>query len=235
MVKERRRKVDAVLFDKDGTLFDFHATWSAWALALIERLAEGSDETRADLAREMQFDLAAGHFLPSSPIIAGTNLEAAICVARALPGRAPEEMEMLLATEAAHAPLVPATPLVPLLEALLAEGLRLGVMTNDSEFAALAQLKAAGVHGHFHFVAGFDSGYGAKPDPAPLLAFAQASGLAPERVVMVGDSTHDLLAGRAAGMQTVAVLTGVAGPGELSPHADAVLEHIGHLPGWLSA
>ena len=50
---------------------------------------------------------------------------------------------------------------------------------------------------------------------------------------MVGDSRHDLISGRAAGMATVAVLTGIAGAGELAPHADVVLPDIGHLPGWL--
>ena len=52
---------------------------------------------------------------------------------------------------------------------------------------------------------------------------------------MVGDSTHDLIAGRAAGMWTVGVLTGIAATDELAPYADAVLPDIGHLPGWLDA
>ena len=59
-------------------------------------------------------------------------------------------------------------------------------------------------------------------------------GLAPERVVMVGDSTHDLVAGRRAGMQTLGVLTGMAGEEELAPLADAVLPDIGHIPAWLT-
>jgi phosphoglycolate phosphatase len=50
---------------------------------------------------------------------------------------------------------------------------------------------------------------------------------------MVGDSRHDLEAGRAAGMRTVAVLTGIAGAADLAPHADVVLADIGGLPGWL--
>ena len=50
---------------------------------------------------------------------------------------------------------------------------------------------------------------------------------------MVGDSAHDLIAGRAAGMRTLAVLTGVAGSDELAPLADAVLADIGAIPGWL--
>jgi phosphoglycolate phosphatase len=50
---------------------------------------------------------------------------------------------------------------------------------------------------------------------------------------MVGDSTHDLIAGRAAGMGTVAVLTGMASTSDLAPFADLVLPDIGHLPAWL--
>lgn len=51
---------------------------------------------------------------------------------------------------------------------------------------------------------------------------------------MVGDSRHDLEAGRAAGMRTVAVLTGIAKREELEPHADVVLADIGAIPGWIS-
>jgi phosphoglycolate phosphatase len=52
---------------------------------------------------------------------------------------------------------------------------------------------------------------------------------------MVGDSLHDLDAGRAAGMRTVAVLTGIADRAALAPHADVVLGHIGELPDWIAA
>jgi len=234
MVNAPTTKLDGVLFDKDGTLFDFHATWSVWAVGLIDEFAGADRALRGALASALGFDIAAARFRPESPIIAGTGREAAECVARGLGGGDIAAIEARLNVLAATVPLAPPVPLVPLLEGLLARGLTLGVMTNDSEEAALAQLAAAGVTGHFQFVAGFDSGHGAKPDPGPLLAFARRHGLDPARVAMVGDSTHDLIAGRAAGMLTVAVLTGVAGRDELAPHADAVLPDIGHLPGWLA-
>ncbi|MEY3961435.1 MAG: hypothetical protein RIR14_2089, partial [Pseudomonadota bacterium] len=83
------------------------------------------------------------------------------------------------------------------------------------------------------FVAGCDSGWGGKPAPGQLLAFAGRVGVDPVRSVMVGDSLHDLEAGRAAGMRRVAVLTGIAEAAELAPHADVVLPDIGHLAGWI--
>lgn len=229
----RTLKVDALLFDKDGTLFDFHATWSVWAHGLINEITAGDLEHAAALADAMRYDLVARAFHPDSLLIAGTNREGAEAMAPALPGYTIEQIEEYITTRAATAPLAPAVPLVAYLEGLAGLGLRLGVMTNDTESGALAHLETAGITAHFDFVAGFDSGHGAKPSPDPLLAFARSVGIAPARVAMVGDSAHDLLAGRAAGMLTIGVLTGPACAEELAPLADVVLQDIGHIPAWI--
>ena len=227
--------INAMLFDKDGTLFEFHATWSVWAHGVIKGYAQGDEAVAERLATAMHYDLADLQFLPTSPIIAGTNREAAECIASALPGSVVEDIEEHLMFSAAQAPLVPAVPLAPFLDALAGQGIALGVMTNDSEMVAQTQLRSAGVADRFAFIAGFDSGFGAKPDPDPLLAFADATRIAPQNVLMVGDSTHDLVAGRAAGMQTLGVLTGTALHDELAPFADVVLPDIGHIPAWMAA
>lgn len=226
-------RVDGIIFDKDGTLFDFRATWDVWALGVIAELSGGDAALAQRIADAAVFDLDKRAFRPDSPIIAGTNREAAEAIGSALPGHSIAAIEAFLSARAAVAPLAPAVPLDPFLTGLAARGLALGVITNDTEAGALAHLGSAGVLGHFAFVAGFDSGHGAKPDPAPLLAFCARTGLAPDRVVMVGDSHHDLLAGRRAGMQTIGVLTGTAGADDLAPMADAVLPDIGHIPAWL--
>ena len=109
----------------------------------------------------------------------------------------------------------------------------MGLATNDTEIPARAHLERAGVLDLFDFVAGCDSGYGGKPAPGQLLAFAAKLGLVPGRVIMVGDSVHDLDAGRAAGMHAVAVLTGIATKAELAPHADVVLDDISQLGAWI--
>ncbi|QIZ82478.1 HAD family hydrolase [Thalassovita gelatinovora] len=226
-------KIAGILFDKDGTLFDFRATWDVWAADLIAELAAGDNGVAQRIAEAIAFDLVSKQFLPHSPVIAGTNREAAECVGSALPLRSVEDLEIVLIDRAANAPLAPAVPLLAFMDGLAARGLALGVMTNDSEQAARAHLSHAGIERRLDFIAGFDSGFGAKPAPGPLLAFASQTGLAPESVVMVGDSTHDLLAGRRAGMRTLGVLTGVAQAEELLLLADAVLPDIGHIPTWL--
>lgn len=227
--------LQGLLFDKDGTLFDFGGTWNGWARAVLAELSGGDPDRARALAEAVRFDLAEGRFHRDSPVIAGTNREVAMLMHAALPGWSLEAIERLLSERAAGAELVPATPLGPLFDGLRARGLALGVMTNDTEHSARHQLRHAGIEGHFAFIAGSDSGHGAKPDAAPLLAFARQAGLAPGQVAMVGDSTHDLLAAGAAGMRRIAVLSGPAARAELAPHADLVLPDIGHLPAWLDA
>ena len=227
-------RCDAILFDKDGTLFQFRATWEAWADSFLRRISGEDTDQAAALGRAIGFDLGSGHFDADSVVIAGTPAEVTEALMARLPGRGFQEILDILNEEAELAPQVEAVPLAPLLDALRRSGLRLGVATNDAEAPALAHLEGAGVRDRFDFIAGFDSGHGAKPGPGQMLAFAQAMGIAPGRIAMVGDSTHDLHAGRSAGMQTVAVLTGLAVDTELAPLADVVLPDIGHLPAWLA-
>ena len=114
-----------------------------------------------------------------------------------------------------------------------ARGLKLGLATNDTEMPARLHLERAGVLDLFDYVVGCDSGWGGKPAPGQLLEFLRRFDLTPSRVAMVGDSRHDLDAGRAAGMHAVAVLTGMAGHDDLVGHADVVLDDIAALDGWI--
>ena len=70
------------------------------------------------------------------------------------------------------------------------------------------------------FVAGYDSGHGSKPDAAPFCSRGDTSD--PSQIVMVGDSLHDLIAGKRAGMKTIGVLTGLAKKIDLIDHADKI-------------
>lgn len=225
--------IAGILFDKDGTLFDFHATWSGWARKVLTALADGDDDRATILGRAVGYDLREQTFHPDSPVIAHTTEEVALALLPHLPGTPLAALMAMMNAQAAAVDLAPAVPLKPFLSGLRSRGLKLGVATNDSEEAARVQLANAGIVGQFDFVAGFDSGHGGKPDPGMLLAFAAAQGLDPAQVVMVGDSRHDLVAGRAAGMRVVGVLTGLATEADLAPMAEAVLPDIGHLPAWM--
>lgn len=73
-----------------------------------------------------------------------------------------------------------------------------------------------------------------KPHPEPVIAAARALGVAPAACVMVGDTTADMRAGRAAGAQTVGMLTGFGEREELErTGGDVILETLPELLGVL--
>lgn len=226
--------IDGLLFDKDGTLFDFRVSWGRWAQGFLTRIATDTVHARR-LGRAIGYDLETGTFAPDSPVIAATAADIAAALLPELSGVTVTELTERIDASAAQAPMSEAVPLRPLLSALRADGLRLGLATNDSEAPARQHLANHGITDCFDFISGYDSGHGAKPGPGMCLAFARQMGLDPSRIAMVGDSVHDLDAGRAAGMRTVAVLTGIAKHEELAPHADIVLVNIGAIPAWISS
>jgi phosphoglycolate phosphatase len=227
--------IEGILFDKDGVLFDFQKTWGAWTQGVITQFAGGDPRLAGRLADALDFDAEAGSFRRGSFVIAGTAQEVVDALCRELPNWEAGALFAHLKDLTAQAPQVEAVPLRPTLTALKARGLRLGIATNDTEAAARANVASVGALELFDFVAGSDSGFGAKPAPGMCHGFAQAMDLRPEAIVMVGDSTHDMFAARAAGVGRIAVLTGVATKDDLAPHADAVLPDIGALGAWLDA
>ena len=225
--------VRGIVFDKDGTLFDFGATWETWAENLLMRATSGDRARAVEVGHAVGFDMVARQFSPSSIIIAGTAAEVADAFSPHFPEFEAGSFLKMMNSEAEHAPQVEAVPLDPFLSSLTQRGIKLGVATNDGVNAAMAHLKSAGIIGHFKFISGYDSGHGGKPEPGQLLAFCKHTRLSPEDCIMVGDSLHDLRAGRAAGMRTIGVLTGIAGADDLGPYADVVLPDIGHMLDWL--
>lgn len=229
------RPIAGIIFDKDGTLFDFDATWGPVTGQLIARECAGDSAKMAALADVLGFDLSRDRFFPGSLVIASTAdvVEEAVLPFTQDQDRAALRARMRAATGAVKQ--IHVTDLKPLFSGLRQRNLKLGIATNDAIAPCLSNLEQAEVHGFFDFIAGFDSGYGSKPAPGQLTAFCAQTGVSHDRCVMVGDSLHDLHAGRAAGMRTVGVLTGPARKAELAPHADAVLESIADLPEWLEA
>lgn len=227
--------IKAILFDKDGTLIDFHKTWGRWAAGFLDHVAGGDKALVAVLADAISFDTTTYRFDPSSPVIAGTPDEGVNLIAPHLPGWDYEDLLACSNDMARDAPLAEVVPLRDFLTDCRAQGYRLGVATNDAEATARVHMDTLGVADLFDAILGSDSGYGGKPGPGMCLAFAAQMGLKPQDVLMVGDSTHDFDAGRAAGMGCVGVLTGVAGRAELEPYADAVFDDISAIPGWLQS
>jgi phosphoglycolate phosphatase len=227
-------RAQAVLFDKDGTLLDFQRTWGPWSLHVVDILSEGDAALADEMDRAWGLDRDRQQILPGSVVIAGTVQQVAGAMVDFRDDLTLDQIVAMLDDTAAQATPVPVLPLTPFLDSMVELDLVVGIATNDSEAVARAQLRTLDVEHRFDFIAGYDSGFGGKPAPDMCLAFSDYMGVAPADVVMVGDSAHDLEAGRAAGMQTAAVLNGLADVGELAALADIVLNDISELAGWLT-
>ncbi len=99
--------------------------------------------------------------------------------------------------------------------AALGERYPLSVVSARDETSTRALLEATGILDRFVCVAGATTVEHTKPYPDPILWAAARMGVRPEECLMIGDTTVDIHAGRAAGAQTVGVLCGFGEEGEL--------------------
>ena len=94
------------------------------------------------------------------------------------------------------------------LQGLQQAGIKLACLTNKPLAFAEVLLKLKGLDGFFSQVFGGDSFERKKPDPMPLLKTCEALGSLPARTLMVGDSSNDARAARAAGCPVLLVSYG---------------------------
>lgn len=226
-------KYRGILFDKDGTLFSFAETWSPWATEFFDILSDGDRERAIKMGARVGYDYEQKSFARESILIGCTSGEIAQVLLPLTPEMTVASLVDQMSELSSRIRLAQVVDLPALMDRFIKNGIKLGVATNDTEVSARSNLDQLGVTHKFNFISGFDSGHGGKPEPGMLLAFARRFDIDPAECLMVGDSTHDLHAGRAAGMTTVGVLTGIAEADELASHADVILPDIGHLPEWL--
>jgi phosphoglycolate phosphatase len=139
-----------------------------------------------------------------------------------------------LAINGAHAAVYPGV--LEGLVALQALGLPMACLTNKPTAFARPLLAHKGLDGFFQPVFGGDAFARKKPDPLPLLKTCGALGLPPAAVLMVGDSSNDAQAARAAGCPVVLVDYGYNHGQPVAQAApDAVLSSLAALPAWVRA
>lgn len=224
--------IRGVLFDKDGTLVDYDKTWAPINRQAAVLAARGDSGFAARLLELGGYDPVAERVRGGSLLAASHTREiaAAWIEAGARYGldALSREMDAIFAAGARHA--VPVTDVAALFGRLRGRGLALGVATSDGETSARATLSHLNIESEGLFVAGYDSGFGGKPDPGMVEGFCRAKGLHAREVVVVGDNTHDLDMGRAAGCaMVIGVLTGTGTAQELAGRASAVIAGIDEL------
>lgn len=124
---------------------------------------------------------------------------------------------------------------LPVLDALDRAGLGWGIVTNKAMRFTAPLVDGLGLAQRAQVVIAGDTTPHAKPHPEPLLEAARRIGVAPTACAYIGDDHRDMLAGRAAGMATLAAAWGYLGQGEPIEAwgADHVLSAPHQLLQWL--
>ncbi|MCA1440497.1 HAD family hydrolase [Ensifer sp. IC4062] len=226
------KTIVGILFDKDGTLLDYAKSWVPVNYELARVAAKGDEVLARVLLQACGMDPDSGDVAPDSLLAAGNTVEIATGMIGAGAPFTVEELttlfDSLFAQSADYA--VPVTDLGAFFAGLHAKGYRLGVASSDNERSIRETARRFGFDSYLHYIAGYDSGHGVKPEPGMVLGFCAATGLQPHQVAVVGDNNHDMHMGRSAGVGlTVAVLTGTGSRQSLAAASDHCLADITEL------
>jgi phosphoglycolate phosphatase len=214
-----------ILCDLDGTLVDSAPDLAA---ALNRLLAGAGRNTLAQPAvRRFIGDgtrkLVERGFAATGAPLAAAELDAALA--------------RFMADYSAHATdsTRPYPGVVETLERLREDGVVLGLCTNKPEGATRSMLEALGLAAFFSGISAGDSCAARKPDPGHVLDALARIDADPARTAMVGDSEHDIAAGRAAGLKTIVVTYGYAREPYATMGATRMIGRFDELPAALAA
>ncbi|MCM5571896.1 phosphoglycolate phosphatase [Burkholderiaceae bacterium FT117] len=192
----RRFPALGAIIDLDGTLLDTAAD-----------LAAGTNAMLAELGREpLPVDEVARYVGKGGEVLVHRALTRSLDgrVDAALAARAMEAFLRHYAREnGIHSRVYPGV--VEGLEAMRARGLKLACVTNKPQGFSEVLLAEKGLAPYFDLVVGGDLLPRRKPDPLPMLHVCERFGLAPDRIIAIGDSDNDAAAARAAGMPVLVV------------------------------
>jgi HAD superfamily hydrolase (TIGR01509 family) len=209
------RRIEAVLFDVDGTLVDSIPF-------LVECFQAAAREALA-------CEIAAEEILPMVGLPLGEMFRRVrVLDADELAERCTEAYKRIYYPEVvARSPLFPDTrDVVARLSSL---GLRLGLVSGKTREGIRRVLEPAGIVDYFAVVVGADHEGRPKPAPDGALAAATALGARPSRTLVVGDSLLDVEMGISAGMLTCGVTTGTALRDELAARAHFVVDRLAEI------
>lgn len=238
------RRLQGIIFDKDGTLFDYYTVWAPvfrknvqYILTEFSReddrlleqrmlhlLGIGSDGIRADglifkhNGTRMLFELfifAKRNRIPYRRLIEGLR-------------KGYYDSRELIKKSLLSQPEDPL--LVTLFERLKDSGYAVGIVTSDNEESTRICLEHLGLTDYIDTIFTYDDAVRKKPNPQSFHLFCTTHGLLPDQVVVVGDAPVDMeYARRGKAGYRIAVLTGSGDVKRLERHADVIYPTVHEL------
>lgn len=226
-------KIDAIIFDKDGTLIDFDAFWVSVARAAV-KCALGRVGAGENLLPEIMlgFGVKDGVTDVDGVLCKGTYEELGMIFHRALKrhGMDISESDAVKIMNGAFCESADAGVIKPVCESLAAtltelnaRGVRLAVVTTDNELITRKCLSGLGILELFDKIYTDDGVHPTKPDPYCANDFATLTATSKDRLLMVGDTMTDMCFAKNAGIRAVGIAKTEAGRELLLPHALAVI------------
>ena len=232
-------EADLVIFDKDGTLLDFEATWLGIIRALIEAIGRRTPMSPglADrIQRYLGIDLAGESIHGFGPLAMGTDVETEVIMTGCLyrEGLRWDEAGAIVRAACAEVfggqvrldHMTAAPGALELLAELKRRGILTAVATNDNAIDAGRDMRAIGAAPFIDFVAGADSVKHAKPAPDMIALICARLKVDPARAVMVGDAVSDTIAGQKAGCGLTVGISGFVPVEIIGQHCDVVIEDL---------
>lgn len=186
------RKLKAVIFDMDNTLFEFVDAQVRGCKAVVERLGTGNKIDLFDFFLRRDFCFEDHQNIADYMQSLGINDDV-------------KYSECCSAYESAKLGyLKPYEGIRMCLGRLRRRGLRLAVVTDATRENADARLRKTGLARYFDLVVALEETGKRKPNPDPIRLALERLGVRPEEALFVGDSlVRDVAAGKATGVATV--------------------------------
>jgi phosphoglycolate phosphatase len=247
VIKGKRYEVELIIFDKDGTLVDFHQLWGARTRESVAALARdvGGDAAaqqalQQELLRALGYDTAADRVLYDGPLAVASMAKLYTIAASVLfrHGCGWHDAERIIADS--FIPKMSASPdtslirprgdILHLFDRLKEAGVYIVVVTSDERAGTEAALALLGADGYVARLISGDGDFPEKPAPDAIHHLAAEFSLEVERMMMVGDTVNDMLFGRNGGVGLcVGILGGAGDDEELARHADVVVDSLDQI------
>jgi phosphoglycolate phosphatase len=242
--KGKRIPSRLIIFDKDGTLIHFTATWVPLIrkrVAFLLKKLGRNGELEAHFLRSWGIDPLSGRIDPRGPCPVSPRSDEIIIGTMALyqKGYPWDEAKQWVAQAFDEADadgdwrekVVPIKGIQTFLSQMKEHGFRTALATNDERKDTEAILSNLAMDGLFDIIVCAEEVNLPKPHPETILSICRQLGIDPKETVMVGDSVADMMTGKRAGVAlTIGVLEGGVTPREeLEKVADLVVDSIRDL------